>query len=204
MDRGESTVIKHREESGTGRPAGNPGGRWRWRWARRGKAGGAGGSPIPCSHPVGPRFPMAWCPHLATTVDCGQAWLVVLGERWARGRAGEPMAGSRGRGLEEKWDALELTEDSGENLPSVPPPRDPAMTRIAPLEAPTTIANWPVSLCLQPARLGWDVPDSGDGQAGFAEPFPGSSVVESGPPLPLFIIPKLDSARLQLHVPPPP
>lgn len=137
--------------------------------------------------------------------DCRlRSSLVVLGERWARGRAGEPMAGSRGRGLEEKWDALELTEDSGENLPSVPPPRDPAMTRIAPLEAPTTIANWPVSLCLQPARLGWDVPDSGDGQAGFAEPFPGSSVVESGPPLPLFIIPKLDSARLQLHVPPPP
>lgn len=207
--RGESTVINHMEKSQgpAGRPAGNPGGSWKW--AGRGEAGGAGGegegghvSPIPCPHRSRPRFPMAGCPHLATTVDCGQAWVAAWGVLRSGNsrRANEGLTRSRSGGEVGRAGAHCSPRNQEKSSQRVPPPRDAAMTRIAPLEAPTGTVNWPVSRCLQPARLGWHGPWQRRWAGGVYRSLSPAHRLSSRP-LPLFIIPKLDSARLQLHIP---
>lgn len=94
------------------------------------------------------------------------------------------MAGSRGRGLEEKWDALELTEDSGENLPTCPATPRCSNDPHHPPEAPTSIVNWPV-VCNPPDWDGMSLTAEMD-RRGLRGLSPAHRL--SSRPLPLFII----------------
>lgn len=128
----------------------------------------------------------------------GGAWGVLRSGNSRR--ANEGLTRSRSGGEVGRAGAHCSPRNQEKSSQRVPPPRDAAMTRIAPLEAPTGTVNWPVGRCLQPARLGWHGPWQRRWAGGVYRSLSPAHRLSSRP-LPLFIIPKLDSARLQLHIP---
>lgn len=150
---------------------------------------------------VGPVSPWHGVPisrRLSIAVKLGWC-LGVLGSGNSR-RANEGLTRSRSGGEVGRAGAHCSPRNQEKSSQRVPPPRDAAMTRIAPLEAPTGTVNWPVGRCLQPARLGWHGPWQRRWAGGVYRSLSPAHRLSSRP-LPLFIIPKLDSARLQLHIP---